>query len=455
MKVVVTGAAGQLGSLVLERLVAHPGIEQILALDLVPPRIPGSNIEYRMVDLKDPGVERHLEGADALVHLAFVVARPMHPDLMRAVNVEGSRRLFEAAARHAVRKVVYASSVAAYGLVSGHPVPLVETSARRRTPYLAYADHKWEVEDFLDAFEREHPETRVVRLRPGLLLGRRIPHVKESLLRRRILPVIRGAARPPIVWDEDVADAAMIALTLSGARGAYNLVAADPVAPERLVELAGFRGVPVPRGVVAVAQGVTRAFAKATQRTGAADWASAAQAEQVVSSERALRELEWRPRYPTATDVAVAFGREARGPIDRRLSLFSRLVRWVPMPSMVPFLDARPARTLRIHLDVTGPSGADFSMSVDRKGVKLTHGIARPVDSVVRLSPETLLAMLEKERRGEALLAARQLEVFGDSAGGPVLCRICDAIVASTREPSVRGRAARTLSGWLHRGSAA
>ncbi len=100
MRIVVTGGSGQLGTLVLERLVTQRQIKKIVSLDLLPPTVPSSRIDWRIADMRDPGLERHLEGADALVHLAFIVSRRASVEKMRAVNVDGSKRLFEAAAQH-------------------------------------------------------------------------------------------------------------------------------------------------------------------------------------------------------------------------------------------------------------------------------------------------------------------------------------------------------------------
>jgi nucleoside-diphosphate-sugar epimerase len=157
MKVVVTGGSGQVGSVVLERLAAQRKVKRIVSLDLVPPRVASPKVEYRIADIRDPGLERHLEGAQALVHLAFIVTAPASSEAMHTVNVEGSRRLFEAASLHGLQRVVYTSSVAAYGLFSDHPGPIAETAPRRRTGFLTYADNKYDVEEFLDRFEREHP----------------------------------------------------------------------------------------------------------------------------------------------------------------------------------------------------------------------------------------------------------------------------------------------------------
>src|ERR1051325_11153259 len=147
MKVVVTGGSGQLGTLVLERLVTDRKIKKIVALDLQPPIVPSTRIDWRIADMRDPGLERHLEGAEVLLHLAFIVTQRASVDTMRDTNVEGSRRLFEAAAQHGVKRIVYVSSVAAYGLGKDLPPQIVESTPRRRSTRPTYATNKFDVEE--------------------------------------------------------------------------------------------------------------------------------------------------------------------------------------------------------------------------------------------------------------------------------------------------------------------
>src|SRR5439155_19868861 len=125
---------------------------------------------------------------EALVHLGFVVTRFERREVMDAINVEGSRNVFRAAAAAGIRRIVYSSSVAAYGVVPGQPVPIVEDTPRRYQDDFAYAANKYRVEEHLDGFEREHPEIAVVRLRPSILIGQRMDHRLGDGLRRRAPP---------------------------------------------------------------------------------------------------------------------------------------------------------------------------------------------------------------------------------------------------------------------------
>lgn len=451
MKVVVTGGSGQLGSAVLERLVANRKIKKIVSLDLVPPRVPSPKLEYRIADMRDPGLERHLEGADALVHLAFIVVKDASRESMYAVNVEGSKRLFDAAAAHGLTRIVYSSSVGAYGVLQGHPEPIVETTPRRRTGYLAYADDKYDVEEYLDRFEAEHPNVAVVRLRPGVLLGRRIAHISERFLSLRLWPVV-GHARVCVVWDEDVADAVILAL-LGEHRGAYNVVAADSLTGEELARLAGFRPVKVPGGAL---QAAVKLHALIRRRAVDHDigWIRAGEVEMLVSNEKARSELGWMPRYPTAADVALAFGKQARKRTDKRLTLFMALVGRIA-PRVRDSEMPRDGKTtsLRIHLDVTGPTGGDYELLLDKGTFTVKTGIPRPSDSSITVSPETLFGLLAGTETPSTAAMLGKMRVKGEPLAGLVMTGMVEGFRKSVQMPGPPGTVARRLAKWFEQGA--
>jgi UDP-glucose 4-epimerase len=449
MKVVVTGGSGQLGSLVLERLVASRKIKRIVSLDLVPPRVPSPKLDYRIADMRDPGLERHVEGADAVIHLAFVVARARSREAMRAANVDGTRRVFDAAALHGVGTVVYTSSVAAYGMVAGQPEPIVEDTPRRRTGILDYADHKYEVERMLDTFELEHPAMRVVRLRPGILLGRRVAHLPERVLHRRVMPLV-GDEPAPVVWDEDVADAVLLAL-LGGARGAFNLVADHPLRGEELARLGGFRPLRLS------AEGTARLLKlSAVFGSEAPDpaWLQAANVRLIVSSARARQELGWKPRYPTAADVATALGKQTPRQMDRRIRLFlglaPRMARHVRSPEEMSAGDR--ALKLVLHLDITGPRGGDYTLALDEGALSVRRGIPRPPDAVVTVSAETFLGMLAGTVNPNTASMTGKLRVRGEPIATLVMTGLVRGFRMATEQAGVGGKVARGISRWFQRG---
>src|SRR2546423_4006403 len=130
MRVAVTGSSGQLGTQVLRRLLDDRSVESVVAIDLALPRLVGRKLRAVRADVRDPEITRHLQGCDALVHLAFIIAQQRPRGFVDSVNVGGSKNVLNAAAAAGIRTVVYTSSVAAYGVVHGHPRPIVEDTPR-------------------------------------------------------------------------------------------------------------------------------------------------------------------------------------------------------------------------------------------------------------------------------------------------------------------------------------
>lgn len=303
MRVVVVGATGNIGSSLVRALLSEDGATSILGVARrLPERIvPG--IEHRAADIVRDDLEPLFAGADAVVHLAWAI-QPSH-DLaaLEAVNVEGSRRVFEAAARTGVPALVYGSSVGTYAagpknraVDESWPADGIQSSF--------YGRHKAATERMLDAFEREHPSVRVVRMRPGLVFKagaateiRRLflgPLVPSPLLRPsliRVVPDIPGL-RFQAVHTDDVA-AAYARAILGDAAGAFN-VAADPVLdPDALARHFGAAKLPVPRSMA-------RAIADATWRLHLQPtppgWVDLALRIPVMDCSRARNELGWSPR---------------------------------------------------------------------------------------------------------------------------------------------------------------
>src|SRR5690606_14367440 len=108
------------------RLAEDPAIEEIRVLDLQPHCVAGSNVKFVKADITDPDFARHLEGCDALVHLAFIVVSNPGADVFFRVNVEGSKNVFESAVRAGIKTIIYSSSIAAYGVGGEHPKPITE-----------------------------------------------------------------------------------------------------------------------------------------------------------------------------------------------------------------------------------------------------------------------------------------------------------------------------------------
>jgi nucleoside-diphosphate-sugar epimerase len=304
MRVAVVGATGNAGTALVRALSREDAVEEIVGIARRVPGVPGPRVTWRSADIVRDDLAGLLRGSDAVVHLAWLIQPSRHEDVTYATNVEGSRRVFEAAVRAGVPAVVYASSVGAYS-----PGPkdrfVDERWPTDGIPTSFYSRHKAAVERILDRVEADHPDTRFVRLRPGLKFQRDAaseirrlfagPFLPRRLVHRRLIPVVPRIPRLRFqaVHTDDVADAYRRAI-LRDVRGAFN-VAADPVLdPDELARLLRARTVPVPGGIVRAAAAATWRLRLQPTPPG---WVDLALGVPLMDTARARAELGWAPRH--------------------------------------------------------------------------------------------------------------------------------------------------------------
>lgn len=303
MRVAVTGASGNVGTSLLRLLSEDDAVTEVVGLARRRPLLQLPKTEWRSVDVASDDLTAHFEGVDCVVHLAWLI-QPSHDlDALRRTNVAGSERVFRAVADAGVKSLVHASSVGAYS--PGPKTRRVDESwPTTGTPTSFYARHKAEVERLLDRFEEERPETRVVRLRPGLIFKRGSaeeqrryflgPLFPRLLARPDAIPVVPGIPRLRFqaVHSDDVAQAYRLAV-LGDARGAFN-VAAEPVLdPPTLAEALGARVVPMPAAVVRA--GMAASWRVRLQPTPSG-WLDMGLSVPLMDTRRAREELGWSPR---------------------------------------------------------------------------------------------------------------------------------------------------------------
>ncbi len=114
MRLVVTGATGNVGTSLLSLLAAEPAVSAIVGVARRRPGWENLKTSWVQADVRHDDLDAVFAGADAVVHLAWLIQPSRELELIREVNVDGSRRVFEAAARAGVSTLVHASSIGAY-----------------------------------------------------------------------------------------------------------------------------------------------------------------------------------------------------------------------------------------------------------------------------------------------------------------------------------------------------
>ena len=314
LTVAITGPTGEIGHSVLDALERSREVRRVVGMARRPfdARASGlKKLDYRRGDVLDrTAVEELVSGADVVVHLAFIIMGGAEES--REVNLEGSRNVFEACVEAGVGRLVYASSVAAYGFHRDNPQPLTEDVRARGSDSHYYSAQKAEVEALLeDALAGSATEAYVFR--PCIVAGPGAPLLIDSMPYTQVserlpaavlgllegVPILKPVLPDPgvpfqLIHHDDVASAMRAAVTGRGEPGAYNLAGSGRLTVSQLAEELGWYSIPLPElAVDAVAEMIGRLGFLPAQ----AQWISAFREPVIMSTAKARRELHWRPRH--------------------------------------------------------------------------------------------------------------------------------------------------------------
>jgi nucleoside-diphosphate-sugar epimerase len=223
--IAVTGASGLVGERLLSGLADDERVSRIIGLDVRDPRRRFRGFEFHRVDIAGAELKPLLEGADVVVHLATVVDPILDEAHMARVNVEGTRRVLEAAAAVGASKVIRVSSAAVYGAWPNNPVPLTEDATLRPNPGFAPAVHAAEAERLLAEWSEEHPAVTVTTLRSAPVLGAGAERLPSRLLLGRPPLRVRGASPPVQAVHVDDLVSALLLTVAEDLPGTYNAAA--------------------------------------------------------------------------------------------------------------------------------------------------------------------------------------------------------------------------------------
>ena len=317
LTVAVTGPTGDIGRALMRALDRDPSVRRVIGMARSPfdPEEAGwEKAEYRRGDILDhDSVAGLVAEADVVVHLAFIILGGREET--REVNLEGTRNVFEAAVGAGVERLVYTSSVAAYGFHKDNPQPLTEDVEPRGSEGLYYSAQKAELEGELseavsgssvDAYvfrpcvvAGPDAQTLIEQVVEQYQVGGRLPIVQRALESLPFLaPVLPDPGVPfQLVHHDDVASALVAAIAGRGAPGVYNLAAEDELRVSRLAGELGWWSVPIPRQAVAA---LADAAGHLPGLPAQVSWLNAFTIPVLMDSSRAREELGWEPEHDSA-----------------------------------------------------------------------------------------------------------------------------------------------------------
>lgn len=312
LTVAVTGPTGTFGFGLVPLLQADERIDRIVGIARRPfdaSEHGWTKMTYRRGDVRDPAaLEEGFQGADVVVHLAFMITGTASLATIQEINVEGTLNAFRAAAVVGARRFVYASSVAAYGFHRDNPVGMTEEWPTRPAAHLFYAQEKAQIERLLEQEAAGHVGLGVYVLRPPIVLGPDVVGAKNvvpaplaplvRLLRgvagRVPLPVLAPQVPVQFIHEDDVGQAFLLCIVGAGAPGVYNITGDGVLSAAEVLRELGLTPIGVP---AQLARAGARGVASLPFAPPFAGWAEAFSHPAIMDASKAKRELGWRPRY--------------------------------------------------------------------------------------------------------------------------------------------------------------
>lgn len=316
--VAVTGPTGDIGISAVSALEQHPDVERVVGMARRPfdPAAHGwTKAEYRQGDILDrDAVDALVADADIVVHLAFIIMGSR--DESARVNLAGTRNVFEATVASArARRLVYTSSVAAYGYHSDNPVPITEEVPPRGSPEHYYSEQKAACEAALAEITAGTP-LEVYILRPCIVAGPKAPALAEAMPWNRLPDAVRKVfqavplLKPPfpdpgtplqLVHHDDVASAIALAATTSAPPGAYNLAGDGLLSMSDVGNALGARPLRIPRIAMTA---TSELLARLPFVPSALEWLHAGRTSVVMDTGKARSQLGWTPKYSAAETLS-------------------------------------------------------------------------------------------------------------------------------------------------------
>ncbi len=298
MRIVITGCSGHLGQVVMTDLLSSlPGCA-ITGVDTRAPDYQHERFHFQCLNVADPALGHCLTGADAVIHLAFVLLNSGGGQDQPGLNLAAARNLASSVLASDVPLLIHMSSAAVYGPWPDTPDPVSEQCPPRPLPGFRYAQDKVQVEQMLTQAYRQAQQSgkqgRLLILRPPTILG---PHAHPYLTGMLQSPFrlggYRGRARTQCIHEQDVAEAIRRCL-LKRLSGIYNLAAEPTHSLNAWQARAGGGYIPLPWWLASI--GLARNWRRAGGQ-GKPGWMQGLGYNLILDSTALYDALGWQPQH--------------------------------------------------------------------------------------------------------------------------------------------------------------
>ena len=294
--VAITGVNSYFASTVLCGLEANPEVERIVGIDVTPWKMDLRKVTFYQEDVRSPTIGELFQGVDTVLHLAFVVGEIHDKKKTHEINVDGSLNVFRACAAHKVRKIIYTSSIAAYGAHPDNPTSITEDYPLVENRDSYYSSDKVTVEKFLQGFSREHPEIIITIFRPPIVVGPHLNNFAVDVFTRRITFSLRGReTKVQFLHESDLGRALALAIQRD-IPGVFNIAADDFTDRKRLHHMVGAKVIELPPRVVRSLANLLFFLRLEKMSQG---WVSLMEYPIVVSNEKFKAVSGWQPQFST------------------------------------------------------------------------------------------------------------------------------------------------------------
>jgi UDP-glucose 4-epimerase len=262
VKILITGAAGCLGSRVVKALLKNDNFD-IYATDIKQsPFTTYENLHYQCFDLRSNEFYEWVEEVkpNKIVHLASILqlSSNVTREMAYEIDVVSTDKLLAKSVEIGVDKFVITTSGAAYGYYPENKNVITEDRATKGNSDYFYSAHKAEVEQLMTQYSQSNPELKQVTFRPGAVLGPDFDGPIVNLFKQK---VIVGLLRYPgpfnFIWSEDIVDYIIEALT-TDVTGKFNISGDGTLSMKDIAKRLNKKYIPLPPMLIQAALAIAK-----------------------------------------------------------------------------------------------------------------------------------------------------------------------------------------------------